>query len=73
MFGTAKATDPSTGRCYDDTVPFVKAITWLSEKTRFKTSKATRAGFISCDRSEPETPRQIGLYSTMPVAGNPNA
>ena len=26
MFGTAKATDPSTGRCYDDTVPMVKAI-----------------------------------------------
>ena len=36
MFGTAKATDPSTGRCYDDTVPFVKAITWLSDEDRYK-------------------------------------
>ena len=36
MFGTAKATDPGTGRCYDDTVPFVKAIPWLSEEDRFK-------------------------------------
>jgi len=36
MFGTAKATDPSTGRCYDDTVPMVNAIEWLSETDRKK-------------------------------------
>ena len=36
MFGTAKATDPSTGRAYDDTVPMLKAIPWLSETDREK-------------------------------------
>ena len=36
MFGTAKAVDPTTGRCYDDTVPFVNAISWLSEADRAK-------------------------------------
>jgi 4-oxalmesaconate hydratase len=36
MFGTAKATDPTTGRFYDDTVPMVKAIKWLSDADREK-------------------------------------
>jgi len=36
MFGTAKAIDPTTGRCYDDTVPFVKEIAWLSDEDRTK-------------------------------------
>ena len=36
MFGTAKAVDPATGRCYDDTVPFVQAISWLGEQDRYK-------------------------------------
>jgi len=36
MFGTAKATDPTTGRFYDDTVPMVKAIAWLSDADREK-------------------------------------
>lgn len=30
-FGTAKATDPATGRLFDDTVPFVRDIEWLTE------------------------------------------
>ncbi len=36
MFGTAKAVDPTTGRTYDDTVPMVKAISWLSDEDRWK-------------------------------------
>ncbi len=36
MFGTAKAIDPSTGRMFDDTVPMLKAIEWLSETDREK-------------------------------------
>ena len=36
MFGTAKAVDPATGRTYDDTVPMVKAISWLSDEDRWK-------------------------------------
>jgi len=36
MFGTAQAIDPSTDRCYDDTVPFVNAIDWLSDDDRYK-------------------------------------
>lgn len=36
MFGTAKATDPATGRCYDDTVSLVKSISWLGEEDRRK-------------------------------------
>jgi 4-oxalmesaconate hydratase len=36
MFGTAKATDPTTGRPYDDTVPMVKAIKGLSEADQEK-------------------------------------
>ncbi|MDE2515765.1 MAG: amidohydrolase [Rhodospirillales bacterium] len=36
MFGTAKAVDPTTGRCYDDTVPFLKEIDWLSEADKEK-------------------------------------
>ncbi|GAA1002745.1 4-oxalomesaconate hydratase [Acrocarpospora pleiomorpha] len=30
-FGTAKATDPATGRLFDDTVSFVRDIEWLTE------------------------------------------
>ncbi len=36
MFGTAQAIDPKTGRGFDDTVPLVKSIEWLSEEDREK-------------------------------------
>lgn len=36
MFGTAQATDPTTGRGFDDTVPMLKSIDWLSEGDRDK-------------------------------------
>ena len=36
MFGTAEATDPKTGRGFDDTVEMVDSITWLSEDDKEK-------------------------------------
>jgi len=36
MFGTAQATDPKTGRGFDDTVDMVKSIKWLSDDERHK-------------------------------------
>jgi 4-oxalmesaconate hydratase len=36
MFGTAKAIDPTTGRCFDDTVPMMNEIEWLSAEDRTK-------------------------------------
>ncbi|MBD3924240.1 amidohydrolase [Nocardioides cavernae] len=35
-FGTAKATDPETGRLFDDTVSFVDDISWLSDEDKDK-------------------------------------
>jgi len=34
MFGTAKAVDPATGRTFDDIVPMIDAISWLSDEDR---------------------------------------
>ena len=34
MFGTSQGIDPQTGKCFDDTVPFVKAIESLSDADR---------------------------------------
>lgn len=36
MFGTAQATDPKTGKGFDDTVGMVKSIKWLSDEDRHK-------------------------------------
>jgi 4-oxalmesaconate hydratase len=36
MFGTAQAVDPKTGRGFDDTVPMVRNIDWLSAEDREK-------------------------------------
>ena len=36
MFGTAMAIDPTTGRAFDDTVPMVERIGWLSDKDKAK-------------------------------------
>lgn len=34
MFGTAKAVDPDTGRTFDDIIPMIEAISWLSDEDR---------------------------------------
>jgi 4-oxalmesaconate hydratase len=34
MFGTSQGIDPQTGKCFDDTVPFVKGIESLSDADR---------------------------------------
>lgn len=36
MFGTAQAVDPETGRGFDDTVPMVRSLEWLSDEDRQK-------------------------------------
>ncbi len=36
MFGTAKATDPKTGKGFDDTVEMARSIEWLSDADRYK-------------------------------------
>ena len=36
MFGTAQPVDPKTGKCFDDTVEWVKGMDWLTEEERGK-------------------------------------
>jgi hypothetical protein len=40
MLGGVNATDPQTGRSFDDNRRFVDAITWLSDKDRQKIFEA---------------------------------
>ena len=36
MFGATNATDPQTGRNFEDTVPILQSIDWLSDADRDK-------------------------------------
>jgi 4-oxalmesaconate hydratase len=40
MFGTAKATDPKTGKGFDDTVELARSIEWLTDDDRHKLFEA---------------------------------
>jgi 4-oxalmesaconate hydratase len=36
MFGAVNATDPKTGRNFEDIVPIFQSIDWLSDEDRYK-------------------------------------
>jgi 4-oxalmesaconate hydratase len=36
MFGATNAVDPQTGRNFEDTVPILQSIDWLSDADRYK-------------------------------------
>jgi 4-oxalmesaconate hydratase len=36
MFGATNAVDPQTGRNFEDTVPILQSIEWLSDADRYK-------------------------------------